>query len=157
MLSLQKSLIIMIICILSVYLTNVLYLKYKYNKIENKKLKLNFMGSILTIFGILKLYNLEKFSQIFQKYDIISKNIPIYSYFYPFIEILLGISYIKRYRIPKVKIITIILMIISIVSVIISLIAGANLRCGCLGSFFHIPLSYVTLTENIIMLYMSYN
>ena len=46
-------------------------------------------------------------------------------------------------------------MIISIISVLISISRGQNLRCGCLGSFLHIPLSYVTITENIVMIIMS--
>ena len=50
-----------------------------------------------------------------------------------------------------------IIIIVSIsvrISVIISIIKGEKLRCGCLGSFFHIPLSYVTISENIVMLLM---
>ena len=54
------------------------------------------MGCIFIIFGLLKLYDIHMFSQIFQKYDIISKNIPAYSYAYPFIEISLGIAYLKK-------------------------------------------------------------
>ena len=46
-------------------------------------------------------------------------------------------------------------MIISIISVVISMINGQKLRCGCLGSFLHIPLSYVTLSENVVMALMS--
>jgi len=47
-------------------------------------------------------------------------------------------------------------MIISLISVSISLYQGQNLRCGCLGSFFHLPLSYVTISENVVMLLMSF-
>jgi len=47
------------------------------------------------------------------------------------------------------------LMLISIISVLISLVNGQKLRCGCLGSFFHIPLSYVTLSENIVMIMLN--
>ena len=47
-------------------------------------------------------------------------------------------------------------MTISILSVTISIIKGDKLRCGCLGSFFHIPLSYTTLAENFMMIFMSY-
>ena len=47
------------------------------------------------------------------------------------------------------------LMIISIISVSISLLKKQNLRCGCLGTFFHIPLSYVTISENVAMLALS--
>ena len=114
------------------------------------------MGAIYLTFGILKLYDLKKFTKIFSKYDIISKRIKIYSYLYPFIEIMLGILLLKKNNYTKnILDLSNIFMIISIISVSISLYNGQKLRCGCLGSFFHIPLSYVSLSENIIMLYIA--
>jgi len=134
-----------------------LFFKKKKNNIEkNKQKRKIFMGLILIIFGIMKLYNLSKFVKIFGKYDIISNKFNLYGYLYPFIEILLGILILKNYYINPTLNFIIILMIISIISVILSLIKGEKLRCGCLGSFFHMPLSYVTLFENILMLIMSY-
>jgi len=134
-----------------------LFFKKKKKKIEkNKQKRKIFMGLILIIFGIMKLYNLSKFVKIFGKYDIISNKFNLYGYLYPFIEILLGILILKNYYINPTLNFIIILMIISIISVILSLIKGEKLRCGCLGSFFHMPLSYVTLFENILMLIMSY-
>lgn len=144
--------LLLIICIFSIiYIINYSYLYFYKNK-DFSNLKNNIMGSILIVFGILKLYDIEKFMEIFQKYDIISKNIPIYSYAYPFIEIILGICFMYSFKLNKVKLITNLLMFISIISVSLSMIKGQTLRCGCLGAFFHIPLSYVTLSENIIML-----
>lgn len=124
---------------------------------RNKDFLRKYMGAIYLTFGVLKLYDLEKFSKIFNKYDIISKKIKIYPYLYPFIEIILGISLLKNNYTDKILDFTHIFMIISIISVSISLYKGEKLRCGCLGSFFHIPLSYVTLSENIIMLYIAKN
>ena len=72
MLDLKESFLLISIFFISVYIFNRLYLKNKYKKIENKRLNLNFMGCILIIFGLLKLYDIHMFSQIFQKYDIIS-------------------------------------------------------------------------------------
>ena len=68
------------------------------------------MGCIFIIFGLLKLYDIHMFSQIFQKYDIISKNIPAYSYAYPFIEIS-QYRLFKKIYISEVKVMTIFLMI----------------------------------------------
>ena len=144
--------LLLIITIFSIIFTiNYSYLYFYKNK-DFSNLKNNIMGSILIVFGILKLYDIEKFMEIFQKYDIISKNIPIYSFAYPFIEIILGICYMYSFKLNKVKLLTNLLMFISIISVSLSIIKGQTLRCGCLGAFFHIPLSYVTLSENIIML-----
>lgn len=144
--------LLLIICIFSlIYIINYAYLYFYKNK-DFSSLKNNIMGSILILFGILKLYDIEKFMEIFQKYDIISKNIPLYSLIYPFIEILLGLYFLYSDKLTNVKLVTNFLMFISIISVSLSMIKGQTLRCGCLGAFFHIPLSYVTMSENIIML-----
>ena len=155
MLNSKHSLILISFIFISVFLINYIYIKI--SKKNTKNIKTNFMGSILTLFGLAKLYDLKKFSNIFQQYDIISKYIPIYSYIYPFIEIILGIHYIKNKNINVINKFTISIMLISIISVFMSLYLGQTLRCGCLGSFFHIPLSYITLSENILMILMGYN
>ena len=155
MLSPAKSFIILSTGFIVVSLVNYLYLKQIDNERDHKLLMNNIMGSIFIIFGFLKIVNLPKFVQIFNKYDIISQKVPGYGYLYPFIEIALGIAYLRKYRLDAVNGSTIILMIISIISVIISMVKGQKLRCGCLGSFLHIPLSYVTLSENVVMGLMS--
>lgn len=127
----------------------------KYKTENNSHLMQNYMGIIYIIFGFLKLYNLPNFVNIFSKYDIISKNIRWYGYIYPFIEIILGINLLIKFAIPKSMIATILLMSVSIISVFLSMYKGQKLNCGCLGSFFHIPLSYVTVSENLVMLIMA--
>jgi hypothetical protein len=102
----------------------------------------------------LKLYDIHKFSNIFQKYDLISKILPIYSYIYPFLEIFLGLNLILKKNLIMTKIITKNIMLISIVSILISLYNGENLRCGCIGTFFNVPLSYISISENLLMLYL---
>ena len=155
MLSPGKSIIILSSGFIVISFFNYLYLKQKDKEWDYKLLMNNVMGCIFILFGFLKIINLPKFVQIFNKYDIISQKIPSYGYLYPFIEIALGISYLNKYKLNNVNKITIILMIISIISVVISMCKGQKLRCGCLGSFLHIPLSYVTLSENIVMGLMS--
>ena len=115
----------------------------------------NYMGIIYIVFGFLKLYDIDKFVNIFRKYDIIANKVEFWAWLYPFIEILLGISLLSNVFVNKTMKITIVLMIISIISVSISLLKKQNLRCGCLGTFFHIPLSYVTISENVAMLALS--
>ena len=152
--SLFESFIILLIIFTIIYFISYNYTKIKKNK-KKKDLIKNYIGFVFVIFGLLKLYNLNKFVDIFSKYDILSNKFRLYGYFYPFIEILIGILLIKnKYIVSNLKIV-LLLMIISIVSVIISIFNGLNLRCGCLGSFFHIPLSYTTLSENILMILMT--
>jgi len=159
MLSPTESFLILFTGFVIIYIINYFYYKQKktnnQKQIDNRQLMSNIMGTIFIIFGVLKIVNLPKFVEIFSKYDIISQKIQSYAYIYPFIEIALGIAYLNKYKLKPVNYITILIMIISIISVLISISRGQNLRCGCLGSFLHIPLSYVTITENIVMIIMS--
>lgn len=163
MLNKTTSFILILTIFTTIYIINYLYLRYfkqsndvNNNKLNDNELMNNIMASILLIFGGLKLFDLPKFSSIFSKYNLISKKIPYYSYFYPFIEIILALALFYRYKIDLLYVLIIILMLISLVSVSISLYKGQKLRCGCLGSFFHLPLSYVTISENVVMLLMSF-
>ena len=151
MLSNISSLILISSIFISLYIINYLYIYYNDDQ-EESSLMNNFMGTILILFGSLKLINLKKFSIIFKKYNIISQNLVLYSYLYPFIEIILGVLLLLKYNLNYVYKIVLILMIISLISVSLSIYKGDKLRCGCLGSLFHLPLSYVTISENIIMI-----
>lgn len=176
MLDNTTSFILILLLFITIFIINYIYLFYvktpmnneinsntnkisKFNNeasIFNNDLMNNTMASILAVFGLLKLVDLQKFSNIFSKYNLISKHISSYSYAYPFIEIILAIALFFRYNLTIVYGLIILLMIISLISVSMSLYQGQNLRCGCLGSFFHLPLSYATLSENIIMLLMPF-
>jgi hypothetical protein len=158
MLPLGHSLLLILLLFASCYAVNYGYLYLQRDdrdEIDDKELMNRVMGTIFIVFGSLKVVNLKGFAKIFAKYDIVSKHISIYGYMYPFIEILLGVSFFyKDYRM-KSYILTIILMIVSLIGVFLSLGKGVSLRCGCLGSFLHVPLSYVTVSENIVMLAMA--
>jgi hypothetical protein len=124
------------------------------SKINDTFMKM-YMGIILVLFGTLKLYDLDKFALIFSKYDIIASKVKLYGYLYPFIEILLGAGFLTNTLTRSVLYTTIVLMVISLISVSISLYNKKPLKCGCLGSFFHMPLSYVTISENLLMILMA--
>ena len=155
MLSTSQSLVLITLIFLflfgiSKFLTNNIFKSQDSNVLIK-----NYMGIIYIVFGFLKLYDIEKFVNIFRKYDIIANKVEFWAWLYPFIEILLGISLLSDIFVNKTMKITLVLMIISIISVSISLLKKQNLRCGCLGTFFHIPLSYVTISENVAMLALS--
>ena len=155
MLNAPYSLLLIVILFAACYAVNHGYVYLQDEEIDDKELMNRVMGTIFIVFGSLKVVNLKGFAKIFAKYDIVSKHISIYGYLYPFIEIILGVSFFyKDYRM-KSYILTIALMIVSLIGVFISIGQGTSLRCGCLGSFFHIPLSYVTVSENIVMLAMA--
>jgi hypothetical protein len=155
MLSNANSLLILALGFSVIFAANYLYL-YVYRRERDWDRLLNqTMGTMLVVFGTLKLLDLAKFVEIFRRYDLISMNVGSYAYAYPFIEILLGVMFWRGEQLAKVSMATVFLMVTSIASVITSLYSGQKLRCGCLGSFLRVPLSYVTLTENSVMLAMS--
>ena len=97
-----SSFILILILFITIFIINYIYLTYikkdtALNENINKtELMNNTMGTILLVFGGLKLFDLQKFSNIFAKYNLISKQIPYYSYFYTFIEIILAIGLFSR-------------------------------------------------------------
>jgi hypothetical protein len=110
-----------------------------------------FMGIFLTCFALLKTFNLSAFADGFQMYDIIAKRFRGYAYAYPFIELALGLSYLAFFMPYVTYVATIIVMGIGTVGVIKALNKGLDINCPCMGSVLNVPLSTVTLTEDIGM------
>ena len=123
---------------------------------NNKRTLMNrFMGSVFVLFGVLKLINIQQFVALFRKYDVISQQWIVYAFMYPFIEIGVGIGLLMGSGLQVLYIFVLVLMSVSLASVTRSIYTGEQLRCGCLGSLFNIPLSYVTVAENLLMLGMA--
>lgn len=155
MLSVRSSFLLITTIFVSIYLSTRFYFYKNVDSYSEIDVMRNTMGNILIIFGLLKIVNLRGFVEIFSKYDIVSRHFELWGYVYPFIEIYLGILLLKRENLSRIYKIIITIMGISIVSVLESMRRGVQLRCGCIGSIFHIPLSYVTLSENVVMIIMS--
>lgn len=162
MLSTKKSLFLIVSLFAICLGFNYLYLTYKTKESEEseertKELMPRTMGTIFLVLGLLKLTDLQSFSKIFAKYDIVAKRVPVYGYLYPFLEIMIGLSlFVKDYRVNAYKTILVLMTIglLGISGIMVSK-KGSTLRCGCMGSLFHVPLSYVTISENIVMIAMS--
>lgn len=122
---------------------------------EWSEIMYDFMGCFLIVFGFFKIINLRKFVEAYREYDILAQRFKIYAYWYPFIEFLLGVCYLLRYRLVMVNIITIILMIINSIGVFKALRQDKPIVCACLGALFKIPMTYVTLSEDLLMALMA--
>jgi hypothetical protein len=110
-----------------------------------------FMGILLCLFAMLKLFNLSGFADGFQMYDLLAKKSREYALFYPFLELGLGLAYLA-FIFPTVTYsVTIAVMGISILGVIAALKRGLNVSCACMGTVLEVPLSTVTLTEDLGM------
>lgn len=110
-----------------------------------------FMGFFLCSFSLLKLFNPRQFADGYQMYDLVAKRSRLYALCYPVIELALGLSYLSFFIPWLTYLITIFIMTIGAFGVIKTLRQGLDLRCACMGTVLDVPLSTVTLTEDIGM------
>jgi hypothetical protein len=108
------------------------------------------------VLAILKLQNIDKFSSTFIGYDLLAKRWVPYSYIYPFAEALAGVLMIAGWF-PWLSI-PLALFIGSIggASVFKAVyIDNRELKCACVGGGSNVPLGFLSLTENVMMVAMA--
>jgi len=115
-----------------------------------------FIAFSMCVLAILKLQNLETFSSMFLGYDLLAKQWVPYSYVYPFAEALAGVLMIttalRWLSIP----IALVIGGIGAVSVFKAVyIDRRTLKCACVGGGSNVPLGFVSLTENVMMVAMA--
>lgn len=115
----------------------------------------NFMAGFFLVFSFFKLLNLRAFADGYSTYDIIAMHSRPYAYTYPFIELGLGLALIAGIAPLIVNIIILIVMGISSIGVARSLLQKKQFQCACLGTVISLPLSTVTLVEDLLMVAMS--
>lgn len=116
---------------------------------------LDFMGVFFLVFGAFKLLNVHAFAKAYKEYDLITQQFPLWGYAYPFIEIALGFAYLLRFNIKTISLITLILMMLGSIGVFKKLQKKEAISCACLGTVFKLPMTYVTLAEDLIMALMA--
>lgn len=115
-----------------------------------------FMGVFLLIFSTLKLFHPGDFADGFEMYDIIAKRSRIYAYCYPLIELMLGLAFLSFFLPILTYLVTIAILSIGAVGVVQALQKGLDINCPCMGTVLEVPLSTVTLTEDIGMAVMAF-
>lgn len=110
-----------------------------------------FMGLFFCHFALLKLFHPAKFADGFKMYDIVAQNVKGYAYVYPYMELILGLGYLSFSYYTFFYTATVILMFVSALGVISALKKGLNVKCACMGNILDVPLSTVTLAEDLIM------
>lgn len=114
-----------------------------------------FMGGFFLVFSFFKLLDLKGFAYSYMSYDIIAKKWLGWGYIYPFVELALGLAYLFHFEMQAANIVTAIVMGISSIGVIQSLLAKRQFQCACLGTVFNLPMSNITLTEDLLMTAMA--
>ena len=114
-----------------------------------------FMAGFFIVFSFFKLLNLNGFAEGYRTYDVVAKAMPAYGFIYPFIELALGIAFLTGFNPFVTNIVTLILMGLSTIGVVQSLMKKTTFQCACLGTIIKLPLSKVTLFEDLLMVAMS--
>jgi glutaredoxin len=115
-----------------------------------------FIAFSMCILAILKLQNIETFSTMFLNYDLLARRWVPYGYIYPFAEALAGVLMISGalswLSIP----VALFIGTIGAVSVFKAVyIDKRELKCACVGGSSNVPLGFVSLTENLMMVAMA--
>lgn len=111
-----------------------------------------FMGVFMVTFAGFKLWGYSMFVEMFPGYDPIAKRFKQYAYAYPFIEFYLGVSALAAIApIPR-YIAVIVLMGIGAYGIYQETIKKKRkIKCACLGNVIKLPLSTVSLIEDVLM------
>ncbi len=115
----------------------------------------HFMAGFFIVFSFFKLMNLGGFAEGYGSYDIVAKQFPAWGFIYPFVELALGILFLTGLESRGTAIATFIVMGVSSIGVIQSLLQKKVFQCACLGTIIKLPLSKVTLFEDLLMVFMS--
>ena len=115
-----------------------------------------FIAFSMAALAMLKLQNVESFSTMFLNYDLLAKRWVPYSYIYPFAEAGAGILMIAGalnwISIP----VALFIGTVGAVSVFKAVyIDRRELKCACVGGDSNVPLGFVSLTENVMMIAMA--
>lgn len=114
-----------------------------------------FMAAFFLTFSFFKMLDVRGFAEGYATYDVIAKRIPRYGLIYPFIELGLGISYVVAPLSPITNAVTLVVMGVSSIGVVQQVMRNSPFQCACLGTIFKLPLSKITLVEDLLMVVMS--
>ena len=114
-----------------------------------------FMAGFFLVFSFFKLMNLKGFAEGYSSYDIVAKRFLVWGFIYPFVELVLGALLLTGFETKGTTIATFLVMGVSSVGVIQSLLKKQKFQCACLGTIIKLPLSKVTLFEDLLMVTMS--
>ncbi len=114
-----------------------------------------FVAIAMCLLGLQKLKDLESFSTMFLNYDLLAQRQVRYGYVYPFAETLAGILMLAGVLIWLAAPLALFIGTIGAVSVFKAVyIDKRELKCACAGGDSNVPLGFVSLTENLIMILM---
>jgi glutaredoxin len=115
-----------------------------------------FIGFSMVVLALLKLQNIESFTTMFLNYDLLARRWVPYSYIYPFAEGAAGLLMVAGALTWISVPIALFIGSVGAVSVFKAVyIDKRELKCACVGGSSNVPLGFVSLTENLMMIGMA--
>jgi copper chaperone CopZ len=116
---------------------------------------MSFMAGFYIVFGAFKLLDVPAFANSYARYDVIAKAFKPWGYAYPFVELALGFAFLFWFQMRAAAWAALILSLVGAVGVIQSLARRQTIQCACLGTVFKLPMSTITIIENLGMAAMA--
>ncbi|MGC5799265.1 glutaredoxin [Sphingomonas sp. NFX23] len=115
-----------------------------------------FIGFSMAVLALLKLQNIESFTTMFPNYDLLARRWVRYSYIYPIAEGLAGVLMIAGVLTWLSVPVALFIGTVGAVSVFKAVyLDRRELKCACVGGSSNVPLGFLSLTENLMMIAMA--
>lgn len=115
-----------------------------------------FIAFSMCILALLKLQDVESFSTMFLGYDLFGRRYVPYAYLYPYGELLAGVLMVAGALLWIAIPVALFIGGVGAVSVFKAVyIERREIRCACVGGNSRVPLGFVSLTENLMMVAMA--
>lgn len=115
-----------------------------------------FAALSMTVLALQKLQDVESFSTMFLNYDLLARRWVRYGYIYPFAEAGAGVLMIAGGIFAKLGApLALAIGTVGAISVFKAVyIDKREVKCACVGGNSNVPLGFVSLTENLVMIVM---
>jgi copper chaperone CopZ len=114
-----------------------------------------FMAGFFIVFAFFKLLDIRAFADAYAGYDLLAARWHGWGLIYPFVELALGIAYLAHWNPTFTHWATILIMGFSAIGVIRAVMSKTKIQCACLGTVFKLPMSTVTIVEDVGMVLMA--
>jgi len=115
----------------------------------------HFMAGFFLVFSFFKMLDVRRFAASFAMYDVVARRLPWYGLCVPFLELALGMMYLMHLWPILSNSVTLVFMLLGTIGVARTLWTKQSIRCACLGTVFNLPMTTVTLVENLSMVAMA--
>ena len=115
-----------------------------------------FISISMVLLGLQKLQDVERFATMFLNYDLLAQRWIRYGYVYPFVETGAGLLMMAGVLTQLSATAALFVASIGAISVFKAVyIDKRDLKCACVGGDSKVPLGFVSLTENLMMIGMA--